>query len=322
MTGVRCGVDWFVGDGQHDVAALVRREIADHLDRHAAAGSDVAGAELVCSELITNAIRHAGPTWVSLSWFDAAPTLSVADLGPGFDLSAIPPAPPESVSGRGLQIARAVAVELEARHRRGGGAVVSAVLPVTRPVPVHLDPPRRRHAGLPELDEARPGGGFGRESFLRALVVQMAQSVDELDGPAQAEAVVAQVGADIGGQMEEEFRIARGVAERLSPEELASCFVRLKHAIEGGFSVESVTAERIVLVNDRCPFGDVVRRAPALCRMTSSVFGGIAARNSDESAVVVLEERIAIGDPGCRVHVLLDPVPEHQTLGHRYRAPG
>ena len=44
---------------------------------------------------------------------------------------------------------------------------------------------------------------------------------------------------------------------------------------------------------------------PSLCRMTSSVFGGIAARNSDEGATVLLEERIALGDAGCRVVVEL-----------------
>ncbi len=47
-----------------------------------------------------------------------------------------------------------------------------------------------------------------------------------------------------------------------------------------------------------------VRRAPGLCRMTSSVFGGIAARNTG-GATVVLEERIALGDPECRVVVWL-----------------
>jgi hypothetical protein len=45
--------------------------------------------------------------------------------------------------------------------------------------------------------------------------------------------------------------------------------------------------------------------------MTSSVFGGIAARNSGEASVV-LEERIAVGDPECRIVV---------TLGERAEGP-
>ncbi len=48
----------------------------------------------------------------------------------------------------------------------------------------------------------------------------------------------------------------------------------------------------------------MLRRAPGLCRTTSSDFGGIAARNSG-GASVVLEERIALGDPDCRVVVWL-----------------
>lgn len=316
-------MDWFVEAGRYDDATEIRREIGAHLRRHAAPGSDIRGAELVCSELINNALRHAtGPSWVSLSWLQPEPTVTVMDLGPGFDLDDVRAAAPDSVGGRGLHVVGAVARTLEAKRRRDGGAVVSAVLPVTRPVDVqHLDPPRRRRSALPALDEAQPSGGFGREAFLRALVVQLAQGVEEGDGPDRAHAVVAQVGVDVGGQMESEFRRAHGLDGRLTPEQLASCFVRLKRAIDGGFAIDQVTDDRIVLVNDRCPFGEEVRRAPALCRMTSSVFGGIAARNAEREAVVVLEERIAVGDSRCLVHVFLDPEPETVRGGHRYRTP-
>jgi predicted ArsR family transcriptional regulator len=104
--------------------------------------------------------------------------------------------------------------------------------------------------------------------------------------------------------MEEQYRRARGLVDALSPEQIADLYVRLKAAIDGDFYVVEISEERIVLGNRRCPFGDVVRRAPGLCRMTSSVFGGIAARNTG-GASVVLEERIAVGDPECRVAVWL-----------------
>ena len=86
---------------------------------------------------------------------------------------------------------------------------------------------------------------------------------------------------------------------------MADLYVRLKGAIDGDFYLVDADERRIVLGNRRCPFGEVVRRQPGLCRMTSSVFGGIAARNTGASAVV-LEERIALGDPECRVVVWLD----------------
>ena len=101
---------------------------------------------------------------------------------------------------------------------------------------------------------------------------------------------------------------------------MGECYVRLKHAIDGGFAVAEVSDERIVLVNNRCPFGNAVQRSPALCRMTSSVFGGIAVRNSDQEVAVVLEERIAVGDPGCRIVVYLGASDDDaRPFLHRYR---
>ena len=108
----------------------------------------------------------------------------------------------------------------------------------------------------------------------------------------------------------------------MTPEQVGRCYVRLKHAIDGGFYVIEVSEDRIVLGNTRCPFGDVVRLAPSLCRMTSSVFGGIAARNNGAPVGVLLEERIAVGDPGCRVVVALSPqAGVDSALAHRYAPP-
>jgi predicted ArsR family transcriptional regulator len=108
----------------------------------------------------------------------------------------------------------------------------------------------------------------------------------------------------------------------MTPQQLGDCYVRLKHAIDGGFFVIEASEKRVVLGNTSCPFGDVVTRAPSLCRMTSSVFGGIAARNSDGPVTVLLEERIAVGDPGCRVVVQLqDEDPDGTSFGHHYPKP-
>jgi hypothetical protein len=51
------------------------------------------------------------------------------------------------------------------------------------------------------------------------------------------------------------------------------------------------------------------------------VFGGIAARNNDGPVTVLLEERIAVGDPGCRVVVHLRDDAGESALGHRYLPP-
>ena len=316
-------MDWVVDTSDLEKVRALRGDVIGYLRRHAAEASGLDDCELVVSELITNVALHAsGPVWVAVEWPGVHPTISVADVGPGFDLSIELPST-ESIGGRGLFIVNSIVTKLEASRRASGGSVVTATLPVARTPAVSIDPPRRRTTELPSLDEAEAGRGFGREAFLRALVVQLAHTVAEQAGPDAAERAVAQVGTDVGSQMELEYRLASGALGRLSPEQLADCFVRLKHAIDGGFSVVEVTPTTIVLENVRCPFGDVVRLAPALCRMTSSVFGGIAARNVDHGATVRLEERIAVGDAGCRVVIELDPTSgsDQSSIGHQYRTP-
>lgn len=316
-------MDWYLDRADH--LGELRHEVVAYLGRHAVPGSEEAiwDAELVLAEAVGNAFRHTGgPVWVSLAWSSEHPVLQVFDLGPGFDVVALggPPrgAPQLAESGRGLLIMGSLADEVVA-ERRAAGMVVTLRLAVSRRPTASIDPPRRRSGALPALEEARAAGGFGKESFLRALVVQLSLAVERAHGPAAAEAAVAQVGIDVGGQMELEFRLAEEVVGRLSPEDLGRCYVRLKHAIDGGFTVREATADRIILENTRCPFGDAVLRAPALCRMTSSVFGGIAAGNHPGGATVMLEERIAVGDPGCRVVVHLGAAPEEvRSYGHRY----
>jgi len=312
-------VDWYLDGG--DVAATValRMEIRDYFQRHADPASDLDSAEIVVSELLSNVQRHApGPAWVTLTWATESPLLEVRDLGPGFtlDVSDVPPV--DRTGGRGLFIASAFTHKLETAAGRAGGTTVRAVLDIERPAAESFDPAPSRGPLLPGLEEALASGGFGQEAFLRALVVQLAQAVERNGGPALAEACVAQVAIDVGTQMEAEYRAATAIVDRLDSSQLADCFVRLKHAIDGGFYVIELTPDRIVLGNTRCPFGDVVREAPALCRMTSAVFGGIAANSHGESAVT-LEERIAVGDPECRVIVHLGPA-EAKPGAHHYRS--
>lgn len=340
-------MDWYVP--RDDVAAItaLRHEVQDYLARHAAPSSDLSVAELVVQELVVNAIEHTGrPAWVQLSWLEEHPDVTVWDLGPGFDPAeqlesgAVPAArldardtgagaPYDAESpalldegGRGLFLVTHLAESFEVAARRAGGSRVRATLPVSRATTRSIDPPRHVAGALPGPDEARPEGGFSKDVFLRALVVQLSQAVEHAGGPDVSEDVVAEVGITVGGQMEEEYRLAKGVVGRMSPDQLADCFVRLKHAIEGGFYVVEIAEDRMVLGNHRCPFGNAVRKSPSLCRMTSAVFGGIAARNHDEGSAIVLEERIAVGDPGCRVVVHLGEPPEASSrFAHRYRAP-
>jgi anti-sigma regulatory factor (Ser/Thr protein kinase) len=340
-------MDWYLsGDDLAGVGAL-RHQIRAYLIRHAEPGTDVADPELIVQELLTNAVTYGtGHVWVRLSWTAQQPEIDVWDLGPGFSYPSEPVRSGDAASiswsgyaaagaaatvelpdtdsegGRGLFLVTHLTSQFEVAARRGGGTHVRARLPVSR-VPSRSFGPRPLSANaLPGLDEAETDGSFGREPFLRALVVQLSQAIEDAAGPETAEEVIAQVGIGVGGQMETAYRLARHLTGQLTPEQLAECYVRLKHAIDGRFHVIEITDQRIVLGNTQCPFGDAVKAAPALCRMTSSVFGGIAARNRGDGAAVVLEERIAVGDPGCRVVVHLGAPPEQAArFAHRYDSP-
>ncbi len=314
-------MDWYVAHPDPVSVTSLRREFNAYAERHAAPDQDVAGATLTVAELLNNAVDHgAGPIWVSVDWTAVRPIVSIADVGPGFILETVPPSDPTAERGRGLAIAASLAQRLDVHIRESGGTRVEVELPIRRPNEVSVDPPRRPIGALPDLSEAGPEG-FERETFLRALVVQLAQEAERREGPAEAEALIAQVGIDVGSQMEAEYRATHEPAGPLTPEQLADCYVRLKHAIDGDFYPLEISEQRIVLGNRRCPFGEAVLRAPALCRMTSSVFGGIAAQNGP-GATVLLEERIAVGDHQCRVVVELGPPDtSDQRPGHRYFPP-
>jgi anti-sigma regulatory factor (Ser/Thr protein kinase) len=314
-------VEWFIP--QPDAAGVgeLRKEVAGYLRRHGREDSDFHAAELVVSELLTNVLMHApGPLWVTVTWTDAQPRVEVHDMGPGFDPGDVSEPDALKAGGRGLFIASSLADELAVTAKLGGGTKVSVVLPVERAEADNYEAELLAIPSLPDAAEATDGF-FGRESFLRALVVQLAAYVEREDGPAAAERTVAQVGGQVGGRMEEEYRRARDITGRLTGEQIADLYVRLKAAIDGGFYVIEATDDRIVLGNRRCPFGDAVKRAPGLCRMTSSVFGGIAARNSGE-AWVSLEERIAVGDHECRVVVWLGAPPPAGVVSHHYGGQG
>jgi anti-sigma regulatory factor (Ser/Thr protein kinase)/predicted ArsR family transcriptional regulator len=314
-------LDWSLDPHDREAASALRREIAGFLRRHGEDPDAADAAELAVEELLGNAVRHTdGPVWVSLEWSGLHPLLTIYDLGEGFDLEAQLPDSPFAEGGRGLYIVAHLTRELSRAHRQAGGNTVRAVLDVERRVEPSFAPVPHRVGVLPTADEADEGGQFGKESFLRALVVQLARALEERHGPDAAQAAVAQVGTDVGGRMEQAYRQAAEVVGTLTPEQMADCYVRLKHAIDGEFYVIEASAERIVLGNRACPFGDVVRRSPSLCRMTSSVFGGIASRNAG-GATVLLEERIALGDPQCRVVVELGPPEQSRLVGHRYPAP-
>lgn len=154
-----------------------------------------------------------------------------------------------------------------------------------------------------------------RDVFLRNLLRHLAGTLQDVVGTTEAAGFISVVGREIGGEIEREYRRALQV-EDLSREQVAEVLVDLKRRIQGDFYVIEEDDEKIILGNRACPFGDKVRDRPALCMMTSNVFGSIAARNLGYGKVE-LQETIAEGAPGCRVVVYLRRTPESEAAEGR-----
>ncbi|HMB02175.1 MAG TPA: methanogen output domain 1-containing protein [Isosphaeraceae bacterium] len=154
-----------------------------------------------------------------------------------------------------------------------------------------------------------------RDAFLRTLIRELSGTLQDVVGLDEASGFISVVGQRIGDQINESYRTALAVP-KLTREQVADVLVDLKRRIQGDFYIIAQDDEEIVLGNRACPFAEKVIDRPAMCMMTSNVFGVIAAENLGY-AKVVLEETIARGDAGCRVVVYLRPTPEAESAGGR-----
>ena len=154
-----------------------------------------------------------------------------------------------------------------------------------------------------------------RDLFLRRLIGHLAGTLQDVIGLDEAIGFVSVVGQRIGDEIDADFRAALSV-ETLSRSQVAEVLVDLKRRIQGDFFVIEENDERLVLGNRACPFGEHVVGRPALCMMTSNVFGVIAAGNLGYARVAI-EEAIARGDRGCRIVVHLRPTDGRAPAGER-----
>lgn len=146
-----------------------------------------------------------------------------------------------------------------------------------------------------------------RDVFLRTLVRELSGTLQDVVGLDEAAGFISVVGQSMGREIDRGYRAALQV-DRLTEAQVAEVLVDLKRRIQGDFYVIEADDEKIVLGNRACPFAEKVLGRPAMCMMTSNVFGVIAAENLGY-AKVELQETIAMGAPGCRVVVHLKPTP-------------
>ena len=152
-----------------------------------------------------------------------------------------------------------------------------------------------------------------RDQFLRELLRELAKSLEDVVGVDQASGFISVVGHRLGSVMDQEYREQLST-DKLDLDHVANALVDLKRRINGGFSIESIDSDKIVLINNKCPFGRFVKDRQSLCMMTSNVFGRIASANLGY-ARVDLEKTIAMGDKECRVVIYLSPKTQDGDTG-------
>ncbi len=154
-----------------------------------------------------------------------------------------------------------------------------------------------------------------RDVFLRTLIRELSGTLQDVVGMEEASGFISVVGQRVGDQINESYKQALKVSS-LSRGQVARVLVDLKQRIQGDFFIVEESDDKIVLGNRACPFAEKVVGRPALCMMTSNVFGVIAAENLGYSKVAI-ERSIAMGDAECRVVVYLDPTPEAAAAAGR-----
>lgn len=163
------------------------------------------------------------------------------------------------------------------------------------------------------------GHPVDRDAFFREILRELAGALEDVVGLDQAEGFVSVVGQRIADRIDQGYREALATPQ-LTAEQVSGALVDLKARIGGSFRVVSQDDRRIVLRNGDCPFGDRVLGRPALCMMTSNVFGAITAANLGY-ARVTLQATIANGDAGCEVVIDLQPLSDAPALvGREYFA--
>lgn len=153
--------------------------------------------------------------------------------------------------------------------------------------------------------------------FLQTFVLELLQLTEEATNH-QTDQIIERIADTASEFFEAAYRDENLLDDTLDHDRYADLILGLKNQIGGQFSLEAVNSKGVHVVSRSCPFGEGVKHSPELCRMTSSVFGGIAARNFGY-AKVELRERIALGDSQCSVLVHLDPETARQHEGIEYR---
>jgi anti-sigma regulatory factor (Ser/Thr protein kinase) len=138
----RCQSDrqWRFDVGDPAVAYALKHElIALATSAGLPTDSEILACELILSELIGNAVRHApGPLSIAVSIDEDGVVLHMIDEGPGFEQRSMLPEDLWAESGRGLFLIAALACSFETEQLPGRGSYIRVRLPLPVLRPSHV----------------------------------------------------------------------------------------------------------------------------------------------------------------------------------------
>lgn len=152
--------------------------------------------------------------------------------------------------------------------------------------------------------------------FLQTFILELMHA-SEQQGQKHCEQLIEHIARTAGCFFEEAYREDTHKSQLLDVESYTELILALKNNIGGKFSLASSHPDCITVTNSCCPFGEQVTNFPELCRMTSSVFGGIAARNFGY-AKVEIKKSIARRDGYCEVCIYTNQNGAKEHAGMEY----
>lgn len=170
------------------------------------------------------------------------------------------------------------------------------------------------------MSKSEPFPNLTPEDFLQTFLDE-ARRVAPFATCSSLQSFIQQIVLKASAGLEETYREAEALTGPLTPAQYAELITTLKNSIGGQFRVVSTEYPQVQIHTERCPFGSLVHTAPGLCHMTSSIFGGVAARNFGY-AKVELQRRIALGSDSCDICIHLDPSRAEDVLGDEYFSDG
>ncbi len=173
-----------------------------------------------------------------------------------------------------------------------------------------MEPESPRNSSVAELSLP-----VDRDFYLRSVIRELAGTLHDTLGFEEASGLLSLVGQRLADEINTTYRQALA-CPCLSRAQVADVLVDIERRIDGAFHIIEQDDEKMVFGNRACPFGAMAVDRPALCMLTSSVFGVLGAENLGYSKVV-LEATIAQGAEGCRVVVFLRPTAEAEAANGR-----